>query len=286
MSERGATLILSDLHLGKGPCRAALLAPLLVGIEHLVLNGDSAEIHLPGATEAAHRELDALRAACDASEVELTLIEGNHDLGLVERRHALLAGGRVFVTHGDAFDPCVAPWAPWAADARAAVAAAFASFPEPARGSLEARFAAARAAAACEWSDPQRAKRHSGALALCMRPRAVASVIRYWRRYPGLAADFAERHAPQAQAVICGHSHRPGAWRVRGRTIFNTGHFEFPAKPHAVRIEGETVELRRILRTRRGYELAAAPRSRLTLATASPTAAASMPLSMAQPESM
>lgn len=285
MSDSGVTLVLSDLHLGKGPCREALLQPLLEGVDRLVLNGDSAEMHLPGAVDAARRELESFGESCRRRGIELLLIEGNHDLGISPRRHALLRGGRVLITHGDAFDPCVAPWAPWAADARAAVARALAAFPSEERASLEACFAAARAAAECEWSDPERAKRHASALSLCLRPRAIASVLAYWRRYPGLAANFAERFAPSAQVIICGHSHRPGAWRIRGRVVLNTGHFEFPAKPHAVRLEGDRVELLPLVRTRRGYSLGASARCRLTLAAASRSAAASMPLSMPLPES-
>ncbi|MBM4112416.1 MAG: hypothetical protein FJ253_03430 [Phycisphaerae bacterium] len=286
MSERGVTLILSDLHLGKGPCHAAALAPLLDGIDRLVLNGDSAELHLPGAQANAREELDLLHAECGRRGVAIDCLEGNHDLGISDRKHLLLDAGRVLVTHGDVFDPCVAPWAPWAAEARRAVERTLASMPPAKRDSLEGHLAAARAAAACEWADPRLALRHSGALSLCLRPVAVMQVLAYWRRYPRLAADFARRFLPQVQVIVCGHSHRPGAWRVDGRLVINTGHFEFPAKPCAVRIESGTVELRGINRSQRGYRLAESPRVRFTLAAAAPIADASTPVSMPQPESM
>ncbi len=286
MSERRSTLILSDLHLGKGPCHALALLPLLEGTARLVLNGDSAEIHLPGAKETARRELDRLRGECLRRSIELELIEGNHDLGIAERKHLLLASGRVLVTHGDVFEPCVAPWAPWARSAHEAVAKVLREMPPTERDSLEACVAAARAAAACEWADPELARRHASALALCMRPVAVAQVIRYWRRFPRLAAAFSRRHFPQAQAVVCGHSHRPGAWRVDGRVVLNTGHFEFPARPCAVRLDGEAVELRGLRRRGGVYEPLPAPIVRFTLAAASASAEPSTPLSMPQPESM
>lgn len=286
MSERRATLVLSDLHLGKGPCTAAALLPLLEDVERLVLNGDSAELHLPGACDSAREQLDRLRGECAARGVAVECIEGNHDLGVSQRKHLLLAGGRVLVTHGDVFDPCVAPWAPWAQQARRAVERTREALPPAERDSLEGRFAMARAAAACEWADPELALRHSGALSLCLRPIAMLQVLAYWRRYPRLAAEFARRLLPQVQVVVCGHSHRPGAWCIEGRTVLNTGHFEFPARPCVVRLEGERIELRGLRRTRSGYELAPSPISRLTLAAASATAAASMPVSMPQPESM
>lgn len=286
MSDRSITLVLSDLHLGKGPCNAAALAPLFEGVQRLVLNGDSAELHLPGARGAAKRELDLLHAECGRRGVDIVCLEGNHDLGISERKHLVLGAGRVLITHGDVFDPCVAPWAPWAGEARRAVERTREQLTPALRDSLEGRFAAARAAAACEWADPELAKRHSSALSLCMRPFAVMQVLAYWRRYPRLAAEFAQQCLPQAQLIVCGHSHHPGAWRIGGRTVFNTGHFEFPAKPCAVRIEGDTAELRAIVRAGGRYALAHAPMARCTLVAAAATMPESTPVAMPQPESM
>lgn len=280
MHDDRPTLILSDLHLGKGPCSATAIAGLFDGTGHVVINGDAAELHLPGTEAAARAEVESLRERCRSLGAELTFIEGNHDLGISPLRQALLAEGRVLVTHGDAFDPCVAPWSPWARDARAAVERVLAHYPEPERRSPEAIYAAARAAAGCEWSDPDRARRHAGAWGLVWRPHAVFLILRYWRRYPALAAQFAQRVAPAAQVVVCGHSHHPGAWRVGERTILNTGHFEFPGRPYAVRVHRDDVELVPIERTRGGYRLGSRPRERLTLAPASLTASASTPVSM------
>lgn len=286
MSDDRPTLIVSDLHLGKGPCTVRSLEPILARAAEIIVNGDVAELHLPGAEAPARAELEALHETCRRLGTRLRCLEGNHDLGVATERHALLAGGRVLVTHGDAFDPCVAPWSPWAGDARAAVARIMASFPPEQRDSVEATFAAARAAAQCEWADPVRARKHAGAWGLLLRPHAVLLILRYWQRYPRLAASFAARCAPAAQVVVCGHSHHPGRWRVGERVILNTGHFEFPGRPYAVRLQGDEVELLRIARRGATYQLVDGPRARLTLRAASATAAPSTPVSMPQASSI
>ncbi|MBL9141630.1 MAG: hypothetical protein JNK53_07170 [Phycisphaerae bacterium] len=48
---------------------------------------------------------------------------------------------------------------------------------------------------------------------------------------------------PGANIVVCGHSHRAGAWWVRGCLVLNTGCFTFPGTPHAVLLEGDEVVL-------------------------------------------
>lgn len=283
MSDQRPALIVSDLHLGRGPCTVRSIEPLIAEASRLVVNGDVAELRFPGAEAPAYAELERLRDACRHHGTALELIEGNHDLGVSQRRHALLANDRVLVTHGDAFDPCVAPWAPWADDARAAVARVLATYPVEERDSAEAAFAAARAAAECEWSDAGRARKHAGAWGLLWRPHAVILILRYWQRYPKLADAFAARCAPAAQVVVCGHSHHPGAWRVGDRIILNTGHFEFPARPYAVRVHGDRVELFRIAKSRGAYRLGAAPKASFTLRAAASTAAPSTPVATPQP---
>lgn len=276
------TLILSDLHLGRGPCTAERLAPLLADAGTVVLNGDSAEILLPSARDAARRELDALRTRMTREGTRAVFLEGNHDLGISNARHAFLAGGRILVTHGDAFDPRVAPWTPWAREAATAAAEAMERLPESARMTIDARFSAARAAAECEWSDPARAEQHGGVMALLRRPHAVALILAYWRRYPRLAAEFAAAFAPGAMAVVCGHSHRPGSWKVGDRWILNTGHFEFPARPFAVRVRNGAMAMERIRLGKRGYEFASTVAAWTSRAAAA-AAEASTPVWIPQP---
>ena len=52
--------------------------------------------------------------------------------------------------------------------------------------------------------------------------------------------------------MASGHSHRAGAWLVRGRLVLNTGSFTFPGQPHAVTIDRDEVAL--VPLARRGGE--------------------------------
>ena len=105
------TLIISDTHLGKpGQVNAEALRPVWQGVDELVINGDTAEVQVPWLRGAAVRELDRLEQLTGQDGVKLTLISGNHDAYLTDRRCLQLADGRILVMHGDALHPAVAPW--------------------------------------------------------------------------------------------------------------------------------------------------------------------------------
>ncbi|MFM9144238.1 MAG: hydroxymethylglutaryl-CoA lyase [Phycisphaerales bacterium] len=53
---------------------------------------------------------------------------------------------------------------------------------------------------------------------------------------------------PDPVVVVSGHSHKGGAWQVRGRLIVNTGSFTFPGRPHAATIGGDAVTLAPLVR--------------------------------------
>jgi len=67
-----------------------------------------------------------------------------------------------------------------------------------------------------------------------------------WAETPFLAAALAARDFPKARCVVLGHTHFSGVWRVRGRTIINTGGFVAMGRPLAVDLEGSTLTVRRI----------------------------------------
>ena len=113
MSQR--TVIVSDTHLGRphGSVGSAdAMRPLWQGVDRLIINGDAAEVHHPIHRAAAARQILRLVDLCDADGVTLTLLSGNHDPYLSETRHLSLAGGAVFVTHGDVLHPSIVPWSP------------------------------------------------------------------------------------------------------------------------------------------------------------------------------
>lgn len=242
-------VILSDLHLGlpAAPTPASLL-PVLEGATEVILNGDSAE-SASGTFAAAGN--DALAAFVDRAArggATVLRIEGNHDPGSGEL-FAVRAGGHALVTHGHAFHPAIAPWSAAAGDVEGVFRREFdaSGEPEPVRTLLAARAAALRE------RELDHARRPAAVVrSMLARPWAFPMVMGYWRIFPELSARFLERAAPQARVVASGHSHRAGAWLVRGRLVLNTGSFTFPGQPHAVTIDRDEVAL--VPLARRGGE--------------------------------
>lgn len=264
---RDRIVILSDLHLGKHPHRVT--ARMLRGVwrpgEHLVVNGDVAELHDPRYASAASEEVLALQGLCEAEGVSLTLIAGNHDPSIAPRRHLFLGGGEVLVTHGDAVHPDIAPWCHTAPIYRAAYAGAIDSLPHERREQLESRLWAATRAAELKWQRIAERVHHMDAWRLLLRPWAVGVILHYWHVFPRHAADFARRFAAQARFVIVGHSHRQGVWHVDGRTVINTGSYSFPGRPRAVIVEGRSLGVVDVIRGRDGWRLDDRPVARFEL---------------------
>lgn len=276
-------VILSDLHLGarRGTAGAAAdLAPLLDRAATLVINGDLAEVHHPRHRAAAARETLALFDLCDARNIELRLLSGNHDPFLSDHRFLLLRDGQVLITHGDAFHPAIAPWSPAAPRMRRTHDAAMARLSPAERGDLETRLTISQHAAYAEWSaseDPG-----SGVdggrplLALLRRPWLALHVLAAWHRNPRLAAAFADRFAPQARFVIVGHTHRPHCAQVGGRWIINTGAFAFPGRPFAAVLDDTALRFVRLVRHAAGWTMAARASRAWTFGTAGTDLAADL----------
>ena len=96
-------LVLSDLHLGLTARRTptpAMLRPLWQGCDHLLLNGDTAELHVPSMSAPATDQLATMQQLCEEDGVGLSLIAGNHDPFISPLQRCTLVDGRVLVTHG------------------------------------------------------------------------------------------------------------------------------------------------------------------------------------------
>jgi hypothetical protein len=86
---------------------------------------------------------------------------------------------------------------------------------------------------------------------MAARPWVFPVVIGYWRMFPELSARFLERAGaaaqeraePVPQAIVAGHSHRAGAWLVRGKLVLNTGSFTLPGQPHVVTVSEDSISL-------------------------------------------
>ena len=262
------TLIISDTHLGStrpgSAPSAECLRPLWRGCDRLVINGDVAEVHDPRYRERAVFEAARLADLCHRDGVELTLLTGNHDAYIAQERRLLLAGGLVFVTHGDVFHPDVAPWSREAPTLRRGYAQSLARLAHPARR-LDDQLVAAERAHLAHWADHEPGRGELTLRQLIRRPWLGLKLLWCWARYPKLAADFTRKHVPGASFVVFGHTHRAGCWRRGGITVINTGCFGFPSRPLAVLLDGPTLEVWPVRSRAGSFELGARPSRRYTL---------------------
>ncbi len=257
MSDR--TVILSDTHLGRprGAVPSAdALRPLWQGATDLIINGDIAEVHHPRYRGNAARHVLRLAELCETDGVRLVLLSGNHDPFLSDVRHLLLAGGDVFVTHGDVLHPAIAPWSPRAGRMRQAHNSYLEQVAPEDRGHLESMLAVSQHASHAEWEALAQQARKSKRRSMLLRPWKVAQVLWYWHRFPRLAARFLETHAPESRFGIFGHTHHPQISTINGRTIINTGCYGFPGSPRAVTIENSVLTVRNINTTAREFSFA------------------------------
>lgn len=237
------TRIVSDIHYGDHASRVVRLAqlrPLLAGVTHLVLNGDTLDTR-PG-PEPAHT------AACRAEVADFfprevsaaTFLTGNHDADFSPHHHLDLAGGKIFATHGDIFFDDIVPWSNDAPLISRRIAEELRSLPPELHHHFDHRIGILRRVAA---SIPQRHQSERNRLKYALHyladtiwpPLRMVRVIRAWQLAPTRAAALAQRHRPAARFVLSGHTHRPGIWRMpSGVTVINTGSFCPPLGGYAI----------------------------------------------------
>jgi predicted phosphodiesterase len=253
------TRIISDVHFGDRSSQVgslAQLAPLLAGVDRLVVNGDMLDTRdgpNPSHTEACRAEV---RHFVASAGVPITFLTGNHDPDFSETHTLDLAGGRVFVIHGDIIFDEITPWGHDAEPIRRKVRAALAALPPGADQVLAERIRVFRRVAA---SIPQRHQAERHPIKYVYRfvtdtvwpPHSALSMLRAWRDAPGLAAALARQHRPRAGFVVTGHTHRPGVWTGPGGVaVINTGSFSLPFGARTVDVTDRRLVVRRIVRKR------------------------------------
>ena len=247
------TRILSDLHLGHDSSLISdvrQLAPLLDGIDELVLAGDSWQERFKG---AKRRPAEEKRAAFEElvreREIMLTYLRGNHD-PQTGAGFCYLAEGQVLVTHGDAVYRTATPWGREMANFEDEVTAIVNRY-EPRRQEIEACVARAREIALTLKPKPLPALPPplnflSTAL---WPPSRFYHMFRVWRRLGTDLLDFLEESGGGAKVLVCGHFHRPGVWLRNGYAAVNTGAYMPASKPLAVDVVGKTLTVSSIKRS-------------------------------------
>ena len=249
------TIVISDTHIPrKGKLTSArLLAPLIDDCDRLVVNGDLAETHKQGLRPQVEGELQILKSMVEKAGIELLLLCGNHDPEISQWRAAEFAGGRILVTHGDAFDSRIAPWAR-EADVMKAEWERIQTL-HPGEETITTRFDSVRGAAIAEWwMDPTRPG-YSSMLSILMRPRALRKVLQQWKQFPAIARTFSAQFFPNAEWLLVGHCHRFGIDRSAKPSVINTGAFGFPTRPHAVILDADQLQVRRLRQIATGWTL-------------------------------
>lgn len=249
----GMLRILSDLHLLDARTQVrglGQLAPLLEGVQTLVLNGDTCETRAATTPAQVAQLKDYFRGAVPA----VVFITGNHDPDISDTHELLVAAGRVWVTHGDVCFDDLTPWARHVGELRQLVAARLAADPAADYSRLEVRLRIAREVAREETDFPDRTTPGWRAhLAWGWRtffpPRQPLAMLRCWRDLPRQATRLAAQR-PAAQVVVTGHVHFPGVWRLgAGPVIINTGSFFRPLGGNLVDVFADRVVVRRIERS-------------------------------------
>lgn len=249
------TRILSDIHFGDRASnvkRLEQLRPLLAGVDHLVLNGDTLDTR-PGPDPEHTRECSATVRAFFFREIPtVTYLTGNHDADFSPQHYLDVANGTVFVIHGDILFDDIVPWSGDASFVRRRMAEEFRTLPVELHHDLDHRLALFRRVAA---AIPQRHQSEKHGLKYTLRyladtvwpPARALRIVNAWQNTPRLAVSFAERHRPGAKFIVTGHTHCPGVWpNARGVTVINTGSYALALGGTSVDVFADRLTVRRV----------------------------------------
>jgi predicted phosphodiesterase len=252
------TRIFSDLHYGDRASlvtNLAMLDPLAEGVDAIVLNGDSLDTRLGANPAVTLAERAEVVAYFESIGKPVTFLTGNHDPDLSVAHSLDLAGGRVFLTHGDILFDDIVPWGRDRPEIVEMLKAEFARLPSGVEPTMEDRLGVYRRVAAAV---PQRHQAEKNALRYAVRyaadtiwpPSRILTILRAWRETPHRGASFGKKYRPAARFVLYGHTHRPGIWpSPDGPTVINTGSFTRPFGPQAVDLDDDSLTVRKIVFT-------------------------------------
>ncbi|WP_175414692.1 metallophosphoesterase family protein [Nibricoccus aquaticus] len=245
------TRILSDLHFDDATSQVrslAMLRPLIDGADRIIVNGDALDSQVTARGPELIREVKTFFAA---HTPEALFIAGNHDPDISSVNELLLAGGQIWLTHGDVFFEYLAPWSPSLPEYRRRIHALRDHLPPVERDRLDTRYRILRAVSIGlppEHDPADRSPTHQLArlARIMVNPRRPLSMIHAWLTSPRTAATMAAQHHPSARFVIFGHIHHPGVWKKSRHIVINTGSFTPPRGALMVEFDENNLRVRRI----------------------------------------
>ena len=215
-----------------------MLAPLLEGVDRLVLAGDIWQQRKMGeGVQKALRMLTELTTMIEARGIALDLLRGNHDptggAGV-----CWLANRQVLVTHGDAVYDDATPWSREIGNYRREVDAIVEKY-RPVSHLAEACADRAREIAMTIRVVPlPRLPPPLNFFATAFWPPSrPLEMIRVWRGMGDQGISFLKHSGEGARVLICGHFHRAGIWEKEGYLMVNTGAFMKGSQPWMVDLE-------------------------------------------------
>ncbi|WP_404421645.1 metallophosphoesterase [Nibricoccus sp. IMCC34717] len=247
----GLTRILSDLHLYDADSRLATpeqVLPLLRGVSHLVLNGDTLDTQR---TPDGDAKAEAFRHWLEQYMPEVTFITGNHDPVVSDTHELSLAGGAVWVFHGDLLYEAIAPWSAIGGQLRREVLRRRRAGGLGTDSSFEELMAVHRSVCRdihVEFDVTRKDKLYRAwrAARTLLPPTRFWRMMRVWQTMPQASIAFAKKHRPSASFVVTGHCHAPSLQEFAGVRAINTGSFCRPRGGHCVDLAGGELVVRRI----------------------------------------
>ena len=258
------TIIISDLHLGHRATQIRdpeELVPILKEARSVIFNGDTVEMRTPVDRPVGRHMAAVVARLCHSIGCRATFINGNHDPAVSKIDHLDLMDGRILVTHGDILFLGVAPWSRQALAYRRIHLRALANLGPDALMSFEKRLLAAKRTSIKLQLLERPVTEHSKAPKLGVLvhvfwpPHRPIMILRAWLQTPTLAARLCDLFRPNARYVIVGHTHYPGCWKRGPVTVINTGSYVLHFGALAVLLDGESIEIRKVIKQKEGFAL-------------------------------
>jgi predicted phosphodiesterase len=258
------TIIISDLHLGHRASQIRdpeELMPILKEARSVIFNGDTVEMRTPVDRPVGRHMAAVIARLCHSIGCRATFVNGNHDPAVSKIDHLDLMDGRILVTHGDILFLGVAPWSRQALAYRKIHLRALANLGPDALMNFEKRLLAAKRTSIKLQLLERPVTEHSKAPKMTVLvqqfwpPHRPFMILRAWLQTPTLAARLCDLFRPNAKYVIVGHTHYPGFWKRGPFTIINTGSYVLHFGALAVLLEGESIEIRKVIKQKKGFVL-------------------------------